>query len=252
MGRPVWYYTMIVSRQNERVKFVRLLKQKKYRDEHGVYLVEGEKSVKEALVSSHEVDFVFISENFKSSIDLSGVKTEMVSSSVFESISDEVSPQGILAVVKKPQELSMEVGSDCLLLDRVSDPGNVGAIIRTAVASGYKDIYFISCADPYSPKAVRSSMSGIFKINAHFVDTDFIVNDFEVPLVIATMEGENVFSYKPPKQFCLVIGNEANGVSTTLKDMAMHKVSIPMQNGMESLNASVSAGLLMYMLKNNR
>ena len=109
MGRPVWYYTMIVSRQNERVKFVRLLKQKKYRDEHGVYLVEGEKSVKEALISSHEVDFVFISENFKSSIDLSGVKTEMVSSSVFESISDEVSPQGILAVVKKPQELPMEV-----------------------------------------------------------------------------------------------------------------------------------------------
>ena len=65
------------------------------------------------------------------------------------------------------------------------------------------------------------------------------------------MEGDDVFSYQPPKQFCLVIGNEANGVSQTLKDKAMHKVSIPMQNGMESLNASVSAGLLMYMLKNN-
>ena len=249
-GRPVWY-NMIVSRQNERVKFVRSLKQKKYRDEHGLYLVEGEKSVKEALLSSHEVVAVYISENFTTTADLTGVETVIVSSSVFESISDEVSPQGILAVVKKPQQLPCEVCSSTLLLDRVSDPGNVGAIIRTAVASGYKDIYFLSCADPYSPKAVRSSMSGIFKINAHFVDNSFL-DGFDQPLVIATMEGENVFSYDAPKQFCLVIGNEANGVSEEIKSKAKHKVSIPMQNGMESLNASVSAGILMYMLKNNR
>ena len=249
-GRPIWY-NMIVSRQNERVKFVRSLKQKKYRDEHGLYLVEGEKSVKEAIISSHEVVCVYVSENFSTTADLTGVETVIVSSSVFESISDEVSPQGILAVVKKPQQLPCESCLSTLLLDRVSDPGNVGAIIRTAVASGYKDIYFLNCADPYSPKAVRSSMSGIFKINAHFVDNSFL-DGFNVPLVIATMEGENVFSYNSPKQFCLVIGNEANGVSDEIKSKATHKVSIPMQNGMESLNASVSAGILMYMLKNNR
>ena len=247
---------MITSRQNDRVKEIRSLKQKKYRDELGLYIVEGYKSVVEALKSSHEVvQIVGVFEQIEKVKSVTEISDNMileVSPNVYESVSDEVTPQGILAVVKTPTFKTEYSLATSIALDGVSDPGNVGAIIRTAAASGYEDIYLISSADPYSPKAVRSSMSGIFKVRTHFVSREDFCKNVATPVVIATMEGENVFSFDPPKEFCLVIGNEANGVSKEVRAVATHLVSIPMENGVESLNASVSAGILMYGLKSNR
>lgn len=245
---------MIVSRQNERVKQIRALKQKKFRDETGLYLVEGLKSVCEALNSTHKVTTVVGTTQMLDRIDdklLSSVEVLEVSDSVFESVSDEVSPQGVIAVVKKPNFILTAPSGCCILSDGVSDPGNIGAIIRTAAASGFSEVYFINSADPYSPKAVRSSMSGIFKVKTYFGSREEVLSAIDKPIVVATMEGENVFKFSSPKHFCLVIGNEANGVSKEVKDLAKYKVSIPMQNGVESLNASVSAGILMYLLKNS-
>lgn len=245
---------MIVSRQNERVKQIRALKQKKFRDETGLYLVEGVKSVCEALKSTHQVVTVAGTEQMLARIDsdlLSTVDVLEVSDSVFESISDEVTPQGVIAVVKKPVYKLTAPSGCCILSDGVSDPGNIGAIIRTAAASGYNEVYFINSADPYSPKAVRSSMSGIFKVKTYFGSKEDVLSVIDKPITVATMEGENVFNFTAPKDFCLVIGNEANGVSEQVKGLAKYKVSIPMQNGVESLNASVSAGILMYLLKNS-
>ena len=247
---------MITSRQNDRVKEIRSLKQKKYRDELGLYIVEGFKSVVEVLKSTHEVALIVgvleQIEKVKSVADIDGISVLEVSQSVYESVSDEVTPQGVLAVVKTPTYQTKYSRSISIALDGVADPGNVGAIIRTAAASGYEDVYLISSADPYSPKAVRSSMSGIFKVRTHFVSREDFCKNVATPVVIATMEGENVFSFTAPKDFCLVIGNEANGVSKEVRAVATHLVSIPMQNGVESLNASVSAGILMYGLKSNR
>jgi TrmH family RNA methyltransferase len=243
---------MIVSRQNERVKQIRALKQKKFRTESGLYLVEGVKSVVEVLKSTHQVVTVVGTGETLGKIPsdlLMGVEAIEVSNSVFESISDEVTPQGVLAVVKMPKYELTSPKNSCILSDGVSDPGNIGAIIRTAAASGYTEVYFINSADPYSPKAVRSSMSGLFKVKTYFGDRDSVLKAIDCPLVVATMEGESVFTYNAPEKFCLVIGNEANGVSDEVKKIAEQKVSIPMQNGVESLNASVSAGILMYLLK---
>jgi TrmH family RNA methyltransferase len=138
-----------------------------------------------------------------------------------------------------------------LLLDGVADPSNVGAIIRTAVASGYKEVFLTSeCADAFSPKAVRSSMSGVFRAKVMRGELGEILSVIDCPIVVADMGGENVFERKIQGKFCLVIGNEGRGVSDSLKTKADIIVSIPMQNDMESLNASVSAGILMYNLKN--
>ena len=104
--------------------------------------------------------------------------------------------------------------NSCVLLDNVQDPGNLGTIIRTANAAGYKDVYLINCVDPYSPKAVRASMSGIFFVNIYIGSREEALDALGgVKLVCADMDGESVFLFNPPDKFCLCIGNEGNGIS---------------------------------------
>jgi tRNA G18 (ribose-2'-O)-methylase SpoU len=166
-------------------------------------------------------------------------------------VSEEKCPQGVLAVVNKPNKDLVSPNGKCLLLDGVSDPSNVGAILRTAAAAGYNEVYMTDdSADAYSNKAVRASMTGVLRVNVMRAPRERLLEVINVPLWIADMNGESVFTAKPNGDFCLVIGNEGNGVSRQVKDKASFTVSIPMDNGVESLNAAVSAGILMYNLKN--
>ena len=242
---------MITSKQNSLIKEIRSLRDKKSRDNLGVFVVEGIKPVKEAITLSLSIREIVCTENRAEQFSSCPFKVEVVTDQVFDYISEEVSPQGVLAVVyKKNSELKRPTGS-CLLLDGVADPTNVGAIIRTAIASGYNDIYMTNeCADAYSQKAVRCSMSGVFRANAMRGNIADILNVMTLPLCVADMNGQNVFELKNHDEICLVIGNEGKGVSQEIKQKASLTVSIPMENGMESLNASVSAGILMYALKN--
>ncbi len=241
---------MISSKQNSLIKEIRSLRDKKNRDNLGVFVVEGVKPVKEAMDLSLDIREIICTEIKAEQFLDCPFKVEIVSSEVFDYISEEVTPQGVLAVVyKKKSQIKAPQGS-CLLLDGVADPTNVGAIIRTAVASGYKDIYMTGdCADAYSQKAVRCSMSGVFRANVMRGDIEEILKVVNLPICVADMDGENVFELKNNKDICLVIGNEGKGVSSALKERADIIVSIPMENGVESLNASVSAGILMYALK---
>lgn len=241
---------MITSKQNQLVKKIRSLSDKKYRDEYGLYVVEGIKMVNEAFLLGQDVVAVLCSEHAKIQM-FSDTEITVVTEEVFGYLTNEVSPQGVLAVIKKPTHRLKSPLDSCLFLDGVSDPGNVGAIIRTAVASGYKELYLTDCADAYSPKAVRSSMSGIYGVTVYTGKKEELLNIIDKPLIVADMGGENVFTTSTSEKFCLVIGNEAHGVSKEVKERANLTVSIPMKNGMESLNASVSAGILMYALKNN-
>ena len=242
---------MISSKQNSLIKEIRSLRDKKNRDNLGVFVVEGVKPVKEAVDLSLSIREIVCAEDKAEQFLGCPFRVEVVSNQVFEYISEEVTPQGVLAVVYKNDGVLKTPTGSCLLLDGVADPTNVGAIIRTAVASGYKDIYMTpDCADAYSQKAVRCSMSGVFRANVMRGTVKDILEVINLPLCIADMDGANVFELKNDKDICLVIGNEGKGVSQTLKDRADLTVSIPMQNGVESLNASVSAGILMYALKN--
>lgn len=238
---------VITSRTNPTIKELAKLYDKKYRKELGLYLVEGVKPVNECIAAGCEVDKIVctekLAENYPNAI--------VVSESVFESVSEEKSPQGVIAAVKIPQNTLESPKNSCILLDRLQDPGNVGTIIRTANAAGYKEIYLVGCADPYSPKAVRASMSGIFfvKINqgTHAEVFEALSN---VPKICADMDGENVFSFTPPEKFCLCIGSEGSGFGEEVKNQTDFKISIPMDNTCESLNAAISAGIAMYVLKN--
>lgn len=241
---------MITSKQNQTVKLIRSLNDKKFRDELGLYVVSGVKLVREAIYSSHEVVSVLATEKLFEEFSKLFNEVETVSNEIMDYVSNEVTPQGVIAIVKKPCLAPTVENATCVLLDGVSDPGNVGAIIRSMAGAGYNHAFITpDSADPFSPKSVRASMSGIFKINVSVVEREKALDFIKVPLIVADMNGKNVFEFDAPKEFCLVIGNEGRGISPEIRECANFALAIPMQNDMESLNASVSAGILMYQLK---
>ena len=204
----------------------------------------------ECFRSGMEVERVFVAQSYGGEVSFPEELTVTVSDEVFRFLSDEKTPQGVMCRVKIPVKAINAPSGRCLLLDGVSDPGNMGAIIRTANAAGYEEIYLTDdCTDPYSPKSVRASMSGVFFTKLHFGTREEILSVLRgVPVLVADMGGENLFTFTPPSRFALVIGNEGNGVSEQIKSAAYKTIASPMKSTQESLNAAVSAGIAMYLL----
>ncbi len=240
---------IITSKTNKAVSFINSLKNKKSRKESGLYIVEGKKMLREAFSAGKNVKTVVLCEGVQVDFPLGEAEVLTVSEGVFSYLTDEVTPQGVLAVVVRDNDFSSETGSVSVLLDGLQDPGNMGTIIRTAVAVGVKDIFAVNCCDPYSPKAVRSSMSGIFHVNIRTCDFNSAKNMLgDIPLIVADMCGESVFSFEPPQRYCLVVGNEGNGVSAEVRESAKYTVKIPMSKNSESLNAAISLAVTLYEL----
>lgn len=237
---------VITSKYNPLIKEIAKLSDKKYRKICGKYVVEGIKPVRECISAGCTILNIICVEGLESEFE----NAVIVSRAVFESVSSEVTPQGVLAVVELPSNKLKVPQDSCILLDRLQDPGNLGTVIRTANAAGYSEMYLINCTDPYSPKAVRASMSGIFFVKVYQGTNEEILGVLKgIPLICADMDGEDIFSFNSPEKFCLCIGNEGNGMSQEIMKRARFKVSIPMRETCESLNAAVSAGIVMYHLK---
>ena len=174
----------------------------------------------------------------------------MYKDSVFLQVSKTENSQGVVAAVKLPENKPFYAGDKFLILDRIQDPGNMGTIVRTAAATGYSDIILVDTVDPFNPKAVRSSSSGVFFVKFHKMTEQQVIDlSATFDILSASAEGENVFEKQDiPERFGLVIGNEAGGVSPKIKEKSK-LVALPMQGNIESLNAAVSASVLMYVLK---
>lgn len=240
---------VITSRNNPLVRRVFSLREKKFRREAGEYVAEGIKSVREAAASGAHIRLLVRAERVPAQ-DIAADGELVVSDGVFEKLSEEVSPQGVLAVIEAPDCTPAPPRSLALLLDGVSDPGNMGTVLRTADAAGYTDVYLRGCTDPFAPKSVRASMGGIFRVRLHIGGDEALRAALAgVPLVCADMGGENAFRFTPPARFCLVVGNEANGVTEEVRAACAYTVRVPMRPVCESLNAGVSAGILMYLLR---
>lgn len=241
---------ILTSKNNPLIKETASLKEKKGRKELGLFLVEGRKMVAECKRSDLEIERVFVAESYTETVPFPETLIIRVSDDVFRFLSDEKTPQGILCRVRQSKDEICSPNGKCILLDGVADPGNVGAILRTANAAGYTQAYLTSdCADPYAPKCVRASMSGLFFTKLCRGDRTEILSALSgTPIIVADMDGENVFTFAPPKDFTLAIGNEANGISDEVAALASHTVRIPMRETQESLNAAVSAGIIMYAL----
>lgn len=239
---------IILSRQNPLVKELASLKEKKGRRRTGTFLVEGHKMVREAVTSGMDVVRLILREDYAG--ETYGLPAVRLGRDAFAAVCDEKTPQGIAAEVAIPLRSVQPPQGRCLLLDGLQDPANVGAIIRTAVAAGYEDVYLAGCADPFSPKSVRASMSGVFFARITQGTQEEILSAIAgMSVIAADMGGEDVFSYVAPEKFCLAVGSEGSGLSALVRGRADVTVRIPMDARTESLNAAVSAGILMYALR---
>ena len=252
---------VISSKDNEQIKYIKKLKDKKFRDETNEYLVEGIKLVREAIEENVEIKTIIVCEdcNNQESIpqsllyEIAKYNCIYVTRKLFNSITDVVNPQGILAVVEKGDSIDkIDYKEEIILaLDGIQDPGNLGTILRTADSASLKQIILSQdCADPYNPKVVRSTMGAIFRMNIITTDnlekTLQMIKKHKFEIVATSLDTNNsVYDIKYNKKV-IVIGNESKGVSKEIQDLADLKVKIPMLGKTESLNASVAASILIY------
>jgi TrmH family RNA methyltransferase len=243
---------VITSLQNQQIKNIIALKDKKGRVEQNAYLVEGVKMVREAIALSQKVKLIIGLKEIVDTIEYSG-EIIYTDNKVLNKISNCETCQGVFAVIEKPANDFCLPKENCVLLDRVRDPGNLGTIIRTSVAVGIKRVYLRDCVDAYSPKVVRSSMSGIYSVELSKIDDEQVADLAQnATMISADMQGKNLFDYTSPSKFCLCMGNEANGLSELVKGLTKEFISIPMQNGIESLNVGVAYAVAIYNLINNK
>ena len=287
---------IISSKDNEIVKEIRKLKEKKYRKNK--FIVEGIKMLEEAISENASIDLIVIREGMdlsnlisnvlykndadsgvksKNIIDaISKIKSITVTEKVFDTLTDVVSPQGVLAVInkrengiinqatennnafeigdkiKETENVKIDTTTDYILaLDGIQDPGNLGTIIRTADSANLKQIIVSkNTVDAYSPKVIRSTMGAIYRVNIIEVENlEWTLKDLQkdgFKVVVTSLDTNNSIYDISYNKSIVVIGNEANGVSKEVQELANERVKIPMLGKTESLNAAVATGIMIY------
>ena len=266
---------VITSRNNPLVKYAASLKDKKGREKEKAFIAEGEKLTIEALCEGLPVCYVFIAEskyeNIKDKIlphihksADKKIKAIVLSDSAFEKISTEISPQGVISVIKYldffsiidiiyKKEYFLPKHERAIILSSVRDPGNLGSVIRSCVAFGVERIILTGdCADPYNPKVVRSAMGSLFRVKITVVrDSLDLVNSLKEQgrRVFAAELREGAISVgdvKLSSDDIIVIGNEGHGIDPVISAACTGSVYLPISKNTESLNASVAAAIFMW------
>ncbi len=254
----------IDSKQNPKIKYVsRLLTDPAFRKNEGKSVIENEVMLDEAASCGIVFDSIFISETAlkkNNSIEDKALKlcrnVYLVSDGAMTKISDLEAPQGVTAVILSESLPKCEIKEQgkYILLERVGDPGNVGTIIRTADAFSIDGVILTDgSADPYSPKTVRSTMGGIFRVPILRCSLNYAaekLKECKVPVLAAILDrqAKELKSLEKLNSFAVMIGNEAKGLTDEAVKLADKKVFIGMTGKAESLNAAVAASIFMYTL----
>lgn len=244
----------IDSISNKIVKNTKKLFERSGRREQHRFIIEGRRLVADAILSGADIEYILIEEG----VDFSAgdIESHVLSGKAFSSLKTTVNSQGILAVVKiyERREFTVKDGKRCfyIYLDGVSDPGNMGTIIRTADACGADGVILSrNCVDVYNPKVVRSTMSSIFNIPLYFDDEDrYIINRLrsaKVSVISGSLEGDkSLYDIDFTGRCAIVIGNEANGITDEIISMSDELIKIPIPGKVESLNAAVACAVISY------
>lgn len=259
---------MITSAANQQMKQVSaLLKKAKERREKKSFVVEGTKMVAEA--PAEWLKAVYVSEGYEKHEEHAeiismmqnrcketGAIYETVADSVFKSVSDTQTPQGIMAVVQMPEyrleELLKGNKTHLLIVESIQDPGNLGTMVRTGEGAGISGVIMNkTTVDLFNPKTIRSTMGSIYRVPFYVAEdlkeTLELLKQEKVSLYAAHLKGEHTYTEEDYTQACgFLIGNEGNGLSDEIADTADIYIKIPMEGQVESLNAAISATLLMY------
>lgn len=251
----------ITSKDNELIKHIRKLKDKKYRDESNEYVVEGVKLVEEAVKENAKIKQIIVCEDTTRTyeipthimLEIARYECISVSNKIFNIITQVTNPQGIMAIIEKnAQDAQIDYSQDIIVvLDDVQDPGNLGTILRTVDSIGLNQIIVSKgTADAFNSKVVRSTMGAIFRIK--IIEVENLAQEIKemrkhhFKLMVTSLQTKNSIYDIDFNKKIIVIGNEANGVSKEIQDMADEKAKIPMLGRTESLNVSVAAGVVMY------
>ena len=252
---------IISSKDNELVKNIKKLKDKKYRDLENVYIVEGIKMLKEAIVENASIKQIIICDDCEKSdliskemmYEIAKYDCVYVTSKVFKYITEVQTPQGVMAIIEKNnRDKEINYDEDIIVaLDDIQDPGNLGTILRTIDSIGLSQVLISKgTADPYNPKVVRSTMGAIYRVKVIECDDlketlkEIKKNKFKI-LVTSLDDSKSIYDIKYNKKV-IVIGNEANGVEEEIVKLSDEKIKIPMLGKTESLNASVATGIVLY------
>ena len=260
---------VISSKDNEFIKHIKKLKDKKYRELNNEYIIEGIKIIEEAINEKANIKQVVICDDCEKTsnipkdlmYEIAKQECVYVTSKLFTNLTDVTNPQGVLAIVEKNAvksqllenaEQEIDYNQDIIVaLDDIQDPGNLGTILRTVDSIGINQILVSKgTADAYNPKVVRSTMGAIFRVK--IIECDDLektlkeIKKHKFEIVVTSLQTKNSIYDIDYKKKVIVIGNEANGVEEKIQKLADKKVKIPMLGKTESLNASVATGIILY------
>lgn len=252
---------IISSKENELIKHIRKLKDKKERDISNEYMIEGIKLVQEAIQEKANIKQIVLcddcekAENISKELMYEIAKYECiyVTKKIFKYLSEVQAPQGVLAIVEKNNvNKEIDYTQDIIIaLDDVQDPGNLGTILRTVDSIGVTQILVSKgTADSYNPKVVRSTMGAIFRVR--IIECEDLKNTLKqikkhkFKIIVSSLQTENSIYDINYNKKVIIIGNEANGVEKEIQEIADEKIKIPMLGKTESLNASVATGIILY------
>lgn len=253
---------MISSTSNSQIKnLIQLQKKSKARNEQGAFVIEGIKMFEESRDGGYLIK-AYVSESFyqekmnEEPRYFEGFSHEIVLDSVLKEAADTLTPQGIMAIVKKPEynfeRMISDTNANLVLLEDLRDPGNLGTIVRTAEGAGVTGIILSKTSvDMYNPKVIRSTMGAIYRMPFIYVD-DFTeaINQIKkrsVKIYAAHLSAtKNYDEVDFIDKTAILIGNEANGLSDEISNLADKYIKIPMEGNVESLNAAIAAAILMY------
>ena len=230
---------------NNHQKLITSLSQKKYRQKHQLFIAEGVKVIEEFLKSSYEVEILFSTDPYFSFLDC----FVQVTNQELKKISSLKTPNKVLALFKIPSEKKVNSSGLIVALDTINDPGNLGTIIRLCDWFGVEQLVCSKeTVDCYNTKVVQASMGSLTRVSTSYLNLPEYLKTVSIPIYIADMNGVNIHKTKLPASAVLVMGNEANGISDTLKSLISNKISIPRYGDsmqVESLNVATATAILL-------
>jgi TrmH family RNA methyltransferase len=230
-------------------KDIQSLGHKKYRDELKLFIAEGPKIVGELIeLVPQKIEKVYATEEWITAHTVDNQKLQMVqvSESELARISQLQTPNQVLAVLTQFESGIPEAQSFCLYLDTIQDPGNFGTILRIADWFGIREVVCSAgCADRYNPKVVQSTMASIARVNVYYDQEGAWLQQQQVPVFAATLNGKSLYDHTKVEKGVLVIGNESKGIRPEIQQLATEKITIPRRGKAESLNAAVATGIIL-------
>jgi RNA methyltransferase, TrmH family len=242
---------MLTELSINKIKWIRSLHDKKSRDSEGLYLIEGEKMVEEALSTRPELIHTLIELNGVRQPDLAfqGAYYSCTEKQLNQ-VSTLKTPNKLLAVVRKPLDQTVDLSGLVLALDGIQDPGNLGTIMRIADWFGIRQIICSNdTVDCYNPKVVQASMGAVLRVSINYSDLEEVLSNYTGKIYGAFLEGNSIYKEQLNQTGIIVLGNEGNGIRKEVSQFITDKIHIPSFGGAESLNVSVAAGIIVSEFK---